>query len=66
MHEYDLLELEIAACNMNFCISRAESSPGTFQDQQHLLISCLMQNMASGVSPAPPVLPKEAERGCIG
>lgn len=40
---------------MNFCISRAESSPGIFKDQQHLFISWLMQNMASGVSPAPPV-----------
>lgn len=61
-----LLELEIAACDTNFCISRADSSPGIFQDQQHLFISCLMQNVASGVFSAPPVLPKKAKRGCVG
>lgn len=66
MNEYDLLEVEIAARDMNFCISRAESSPGIFQDQQHLLISCLMQNMSSGDSTALPVLLKKAKRGCTG
>lgn len=66
MHEQGLLELEIAACDMNFCISRAASSPGIFKDQQQLLISWLMQNTASGVSPAPPVSLKKAKRGGIG
>lgn len=41
MHEYNLLELETADCDMNFGISRAESSPGIFQDQQHLFIYLL-------------------------
>lgn len=50
----------------NFCIHRADSSPGSFQDKQHLFISCLKQNMASGVSLAPPVPLKKAKRGCIG
>jgi len=33
----DLLDLEIAACDMSFCISRVESSLGICKDKQHFL-----------------------------
>lgn len=53
-----LLELEIAICDMNLCISRAEAflgmqGPAIFYF--FFFTSCLMQDVASGGSiPAPP------------
>lgn len=41
-----LLELEIAACDMNFCLSGAESSPGICKDQNYFFTSCLMQRFS--------------------
>lgn len=72
MHEYNLLEFETADCDRNFCISRAESSPGIFQDQQHFFFYLLFDAehfsgvcRVSGVSPAPPVLQKRLNEGVL-